>query len=237
MSRTETKTLQKASLVITLLALAVFVAAVTGCGRPGADGDAYIAYSWVVGPITIATNDPAFAGASYIYNGEFLRTSPGVYDFEYVAWDDSYWAGWYEIYVNPGEDGGIFSPGEDGTDLYFELACYSTGPSFYVWEDLAAAGMAPAGAAESKTPAPAATEPVAVLGAGLPEKTVAAPGAGAHRSAQPAAPGDASAPQGALGALGSPRPPADRAAGRRAAVTETVDLPGVTVVFGFWEKE
>lgn len=118
-SRTETRrgTIILAALTIT--------AAVVGCGQPGADGDAYIAYSWAVEPITIATNDPAFAGASYIYNGE---------------------------------DGGLFGAGEDGTDLYFELLCLSTGPSVYIWEDLASAALGTDG-----------TELLAVLGTGLSE--------------------------------------------------------------------
>jgi hypothetical protein len=211
---------------IIILAVAVVTAAVAGCGQPGADGDAYIAYSWAVGPITIATNDPAFAGASYIYNGEFRQTSPGVYDFEYTAWDDSYWWGWYEIYVNPGEDGGAFGAGDDGADLYFEVLCLSTGASFYVWEDLASAALGTEG-----------TEPLAVLGAGVPEAADVAEAADTGPGVKPAAEGDASEPRGTLGELGGPRPAgvetAAKTAGRPAAVVETVELPGYTVVFGF----
>lgn len=230
-----------------IIAVVVTVAAVVGCGQPGADGDAYIAYSWAVGPITIASNDPAFAGASYVYNGEFLKTSPGVYDFEYIAWDSSYWWGWYEIYVNPGEDGGMFGAGEDGSDLYFELLCLSTGPSFYVWSSSASAlsgagagdmGPADAGAVTASGGAGVASEPLAVLGAGLVEVPVADAGAGPGGGLEePAAPGDASEPRGKLGELGGPLPAgAETAAGatdRGAAVVETVRLPGVTVVFGF----
>ncbi len=200
---------------IIILAVVVITAAAMGCGQPGADGDAYIAYSWAVGPITIATNDPAFAGQSYIYNGEFRQTSPGVYDFQYIAWDDSEWWGWYEIYVNPGEDGGAFGGGDDGADLYFEVLCLSTGASFYVWEDLASAG----------------TEPLAVLGAGLPEVA----GAGV----EPAAEGDASELRGELGELGGLRPAAVATedafepGSRGAATVQTVELPGYAVVFGF----
>ncbi|MFP4432680.1 MAG: hypothetical protein ACLFPV_15625 [Spirochaetaceae bacterium] len=194
-----------------ILAALIIAAAVVGCGQPGADGDAYIAYSWAVGPITIDTNDPAFAGASYIYNGEFRQTSPGVYDFEYTAWDDSEWWGWYEIYVNSGEDGKPFGAGEDGTDLYFELLCLSTGPSFYIWEDLSSAALGTEG-----------TEPLAVLGAGLPEAP--APEAeGAGKGAPGAGPGVK--PGGVETAA--------KTAGRPAAVVETAELPGYTVVFGF----
>ncbi len=214
----------RARRAIVIIAVAFIAAALTGCGQPGADGDAYIAYSWAVGPITIATNDPAFAGASYIYNGEFRRTSPGVYDFEYVAWDNSEWWGWYEIYVNPGEDGGAFGAGDDGADLYFELLCLSTGPSFYVWEDLSSAALGTDG-----------TEPLAVLGAGPAEAAAEVAGAGA----EPAVEGDASELPGELGEPGGLRPAAVGAedaaepGSRGAATVQTVELPGYTVVFGF----
>jgi hypothetical protein len=105
-----------------------------GCGGDGSDGKAYIAYTWLYGPISFYTEDPAFETETYIYNGEFRETRPGEWYFEYLAWDDSYWYGTYEIYINEGESGGLFSEGEDGGDLYFQLAAYSIGPSLYVWD-------------------------------------------------------------------------------------------------------
>ena len=223
------KTGTKAHPAVVIIAVIFAAAALTGCGQPGADGEAYTAYSWVYGPITIATNDPAFAGLSTVYNGEFRKTSPGVYDFEYIAWDDSYWWGWYEIYVNPGEDGGLFGPGEDGTDLYFEVVCLSTGPSFYVWEDLGSAGVSGSRATDS--------QPLAVLGAGLAEVSVAGAGkdagpADAGPGVEPAAPGDSSGPRGELRGLGGSLSAAGTT-GRPAAVVKTVELRGYTVVFGF----
>jgi hypothetical protein len=112
----------------------LLTAGLTGCGADGEDGKGYIAYTWAVGPISFYTEDPAFAGQSTIYNGEFRESRPGTWYFEYLSWDDSYWYGTYEIYINEGESGGLFSSGDDGADLYFELACYSFGPSFYVWD-------------------------------------------------------------------------------------------------------
>jgi hypothetical protein len=91
----------------------------------GSDGDAYIAYSWAVGPITFYTEDPSFG--STIYNGQYENATVGSWYFEYSAWDGSGWYGVYTVYVN---DGGFLV---DGEDIYFELACYSTGPSFYEW--------------------------------------------------------------------------------------------------------
>ena len=62
-------------------------------------------------------------------------TTPGTYYFDYIAWNDSYWYGNYTIYVEEGTSGGLLFDGADGDDLYFELACYSFGPDFYVWSE------------------------------------------------------------------------------------------------------
>lgn len=104
-------------------------------GTDGQNGDAFICYSWVVGPIDFSTSDPAFAGLTYISNGTYRRATPGTYHFEYIAWDDSYWSGNYTIYIEEGTSAGFLFDGVDGDDLYFELACYSFGPDFYVWNE------------------------------------------------------------------------------------------------------
>ncbi|MFP4409734.1 MAG: hypothetical protein ACLFPW_14525 [Spirochaetaceae bacterium] len=142
---------------------------VTGCGGDGSDGKAHIAYTWLYGPISFYTEDPAFETQTHIYNGEFRQSRAGTWYFEYVAWDDSYWFGEYEIYINEGESGGLFSEGEDGADLYFELAAYSFGPSFYVWDspDYVTAG---------------ASSLVAAAGAGVAEAVSPAEVGGARRS-------------------------------------------------------
>lgn len=147
---------RRGQLLIAVTGLFGFALFLAGCGEPGDDGEAYIAYSWAVGPITFYTEDPAFSGDANIYNGEYKKTRPGTHYFEYVAWDGSSWYGEYEIYREEGEDGSLFSDGEDGEDLYFELACYSFGPSFYVWNDPDIAGAA------VDTP-----QPVALLGAAV----------------------------------------------------------------------
>ncbi len=105
-----------------------------GCGANGEDGDSFIAYSWVSGPITFYTEDPAFEGQDAIYNESYVSAVPGTWYMEYQAWDGSQWWAEYEIYLDEGEDGGLFTDGDDGVDLYFELAAYSIGPSFFVWE-------------------------------------------------------------------------------------------------------
>ena len=117
--------------------IAMTTALSAGCsmfmGQDGEDGDVYIAYSWVVGPFTWWTNDPALAGEIYIINGRYYPALPGTYDFQYQSWDGSVWEGSYTIYVDEGKPGMFFTDGADGEDLYFELLCLSTGPSLYVW--------------------------------------------------------------------------------------------------------
>ncbi len=81
-----------------------FIFVLTSCsifiGENGVNGKAYIAYSWVSGPISFYTDDPAFENQTYITNGVYNNTSPGTYYFEYISWDDSllYFAFTFYIY-------------------------------------------------------------------------------------------------------------------------------------------
>ncbi len=101
------------------------------CG-PGEDGDAYITISWMFDPFTYWTDDPAIP---YIfYNGEYYLASLGTYNFQYQSWDSSILTGQYTIYINEGLPGTLFSEGEDGSDIYFELLWLSIGTSFYAWD-------------------------------------------------------------------------------------------------------
>ena len=84
-------------------------------------------------PIVFYTTDPYVSWSGVVLNNVYVQTEPGTYYFEYVSWDDSYWYGTYTIYINEGEAGGLFYDGLDGSDIYFELVCYSFGPSFYDW--------------------------------------------------------------------------------------------------------
>ncbi len=101
------------------------------CGDDGQDGDAYIAITWVGGPFTYWTDDPAIPYT--FYNNHYYLTWPGKYNFMYESWDTSIWSGSYTIYINVGESGKLIKDGEDGADIYFLLVCYSTGPDFYAW--------------------------------------------------------------------------------------------------------
>lgn len=113
----------KKSAPVILIFLFFFV---SGCSLfNGSNGDAYIAYSWVSGPISFYSEDPSFGDT--IYNGVYEDASVGTWYFEYIAWDDSWWYGVYTVYENEG----AFMT--DGEDIYFELSCLSFGPSFYEW--------------------------------------------------------------------------------------------------------
>ncbi len=64
--------------------------------------------------------------------GEYYRTNPGYYDFEYFVNRQEYWYGSYEIWVNPGGPGRPYGErGRDGADSYLLLICNPDGP--YEW--------------------------------------------------------------------------------------------------------
>ena len=107
-------------------------------GTDGKDGAASVKYSWLNAPKSIGTNDPSFG--DIIYNDRYEPATVGTWQFRYTAWDYSNWTGQYTLYVNKGTEGqagSLFSAGSNGTDgkdIFFELDCYSIGPSFYYWD-------------------------------------------------------------------------------------------------------
>lgn len=107
------------------------------CSVDGEDGTSYIAYSWTSTLSYLYTEDPAF-GAT-VYNAQYETATEGTYYMEYTADGNSWWAQ-YEIEIDEGEEGGLFSRGEDGDDLYFELYLSSYGPSFYTSSSTGGAG-------------------------------------------------------------------------------------------------
>ena len=108
------------------------------CSVDGEDGTSYIAYSWSGSLQYLYTEDPAF-GAT-VYNADYETATEGTYYMEYTAWDGSSWWAQYEIEIDEGEEGGLFTRGEDGDDLYFELYLSSSGPSFYTSSSTAGTG-------------------------------------------------------------------------------------------------
>ena len=135
-----------------LLLFLIFIVFLLSCkgpdgldGQDGADGISSLSITWIFSPFAFYSNNPGLPDIGY--NGTYYKSNAGEYYFEYIAWDDSYWNGYYKIIVNqgeagePGELGGLFgepgADGEDGADganIYFELSCLSVGPSLYAWD-------------------------------------------------------------------------------------------------------
>jgi len=117
---------------IMTLILVVFV---LGCGDDGEDGDAYLRITWMYSPFSYWDNNSGIP--EIVVNGQYYRCGPGTYNFEYLSWDDSYWYGYYTLAINRGEKGKFLTDGDDGSDRYFTLQCYSIGASFWELKPLA----------------------------------------------------------------------------------------------------
>ena len=116
--------------VIVLSIISCFIVMIN-CGADGKDGTSYLCITWMFGPFSFWTDNPAIP--SIFYNGQYYKTAAGLWSFWYEAWDLSQWTGTYKIYIDEGEEGKFLKKGDDGIDLYFELSCLSIGPTFYVW--------------------------------------------------------------------------------------------------------
>ncbi len=117
----------KKLLLLTLLLLTFML--ISGCGKDGVDGKAYISITWLFNPLYYQDNN--LSTPTQVVNGRSYLTSEGRYNFSYTAWDGSSWIGWYSISINKGEVGKFLKRGQDGLDRNFELACYSIGPSIF----------------------------------------------------------------------------------------------------------
>lgn len=107
-----------------LLSSAALLISITSCMGP--DGEASLKYFWVYAPESLYDENPLTPDT--VYNDEYFSTNPGNYYMEYTAWDGSSWWMDYEITVEAGEI--FFNP---GSDTWFEIALYSSGPSLYEW--------------------------------------------------------------------------------------------------------
>ena len=60
--------------------------------------------------------------------GDYYRSNPGVYEFEYFINPHDYWYGTYEVWINRGGPGGPHGQqGYDGLDTYLMLICDPNG--------------------------------------------------------------------------------------------------------------
>ncbi len=108
---------------------ALLLLALVSCGSDGQPGSTSIAINWLFDPLTYS--DSNFNTPDSVINGQYYLSMPGVYSFLYTAWDGSIWSGTYSLIALEGEDGDLFSDGEDGAPMFYDLYCYSVGPSFY----------------------------------------------------------------------------------------------------------
>lgn len=66
--------------------------------------------------------------------GQYYRTAPGTYDFEYFINRHEYWYGTYQIWINRGEPGRPNGrPGMDAPDNYLMMICNPNG--FYEYRE------------------------------------------------------------------------------------------------------
>lgn len=104
---------------VVLLILSILLS----CGQDGKDGKAFIRFTWISGVNSYVDSNPDTP--SSIYSDTYYETDPGDYVYEYYWQDNSgnnwLFEGWYTITINHGEEGGLFTDGEDGEDKHFHL--------------------------------------------------------------------------------------------------------------------
>ena len=107
------------------------VTIVEGPGPDGRPGRAYFGVDYdYEPPYSYWDDNPSIPTDPFL--GEYYRSYPGYFEFEYFYNRYDYWYGSYEIWINPGEQGrpgGI--PGRDGPDTYLMLILNPEGP--YEW--------------------------------------------------------------------------------------------------------
>lgn len=109
--------------------LILFFLLLSGCGSEGKDGNPYLAYTWVFTPYN--WNDSNADIPFTVIRDYYYKTHEGTYSFIYSSNGYTYF-GSYRITTNKGSDGSFpLKNGEDGSDSYFKLGLWSTGPSFY----------------------------------------------------------------------------------------------------------
>jgi len=125
----------------TLIMLAIVPAFMTSCvhytdqGEQGLDGRVYFGIDYDFTPI-YSYWDNNFSVPENPYFGEFYRTEPGIYDFEYFINPYEYWWGTYSLYQNPGEWGGTYGQqGLNGADSFFLLICNQNGFYSETWDE------------------------------------------------------------------------------------------------------
>jgi hypothetical protein len=122
------------SVSITILFALIFFSSCERYGTDGYPGRAYLSVNWDVSKpdyLDVGTSDIP----SVFEWGTYYRAYPGLYTLDYdgQVWKGTYWAkyAWlvdYQIYENPGQQGGANYNGRDGLNSYFDIVCTPYGP-------------------------------------------------------------------------------------------------------------
>ena len=116
--------MKKIQIILTILIPLMFTSCIVVDNTPGPhgrDGNAYFGVDYEHHAPYSYWDD----NGSIPYNpilGEYYRTYPGVYEFEYFINPYDYYYGTYEVWTNHGGAGGYHGePGYDGLDTYLML--------------------------------------------------------------------------------------------------------------------
>ncbi len=101
-----------------------------GCGSDGNDGDVFVRFRAVLEPTNFII-DNSDIPIDFEYD-VYYKTRAGSYPFSYVDHNGVQHPlpgeyGVLEIIADSGQEGGLFSSGDDGQDLYIDLILLSTG--------------------------------------------------------------------------------------------------------------
>ena len=107
-----------------------FVLSIIGCGRDGEEGEVFLRIRAVLEPTNFFIENPDIP-LDFQYD-VYYKTSPGNYPFSYVDHNGVQHPqpgeyGVLEIIADSGTEGGLFSSGTSGQDLYIDLILLSTG--------------------------------------------------------------------------------------------------------------
>jgi hypothetical protein len=121
------------SKVAVCMMVALLLLGLTSCGDDGKDGKPYLKLSWDGAVLYYLDDIPGTPDP--VYNNTYYECAPGTYTFEYIHGnnDDYIWSGTITMTKGKdGEDGGLFSDGDDGDDIYYEIMLYGfVGPVIY----------------------------------------------------------------------------------------------------------
>jgi hypothetical protein len=120
--------------LVLFLVFLMVVLILAGCGKDGDDGLAFIGHDWYGLPWYYNDDNPDTPVIGSEQRGQYYQTQPGRYNFDYKAWNDIHFVGYYEITVNAGERGEFFKSGEKGKDKYYTVWLLEDGPEVIVKE-------------------------------------------------------------------------------------------------------